>query len=141
MATRFHCLATDYDGTLAHDGIVEPSTVQALERLRASGRRLVMVTGRELEDLSRVFTRLDLFDHVVAENGAVLFTPATGAMRALADPPPPAFGDALAAAGVRPHVAAGTSSSRPGSRTRSPRSKRSASRGSSSRSSSTRARS
>jgi hydroxymethylpyrimidine pyrophosphatase-like HAD family hydrolase len=102
MATRFHCLATDYDGTLAHDGIVEPSTVQALERLKASGRRLVMVTGRELEDLSRVFSRLDLFEHVVAENGAVLFTPATGTMRALADPPPAAFGDALAAAGVQP---------------------------------------
>jgi hydroxymethylpyrimidine pyrophosphatase-like HAD family hydrolase len=99
---RFHCLATDYDGTLAHDGVVEPSTLQALERLKASGRRLVMVTGRELEDLSRVFSRLDLFDHVVAENGAVLFTPATGTMRALADPPPPAFGDALAAAGVQP---------------------------------------
>jgi len=102
MAMRFHCLASDYDGTLAHDGIVEASTIDALERLRESGRRLVMVTGRELEDLSRVFSRLDLFDHVVAENGAVLFTPSTGALRALADAPPPAFGDALAAAGVGP---------------------------------------
>ncbi len=99
---RFYCLATDYDGTLAHDGVVVPATIAALERLRESGRRLVMVTGRELEDLGRVFARLDLFDRVVAENGAVLFTPATGAVRTLADPPPAGFGDALAAAGVQP---------------------------------------
>src|SRR4029450_845337 len=99
---RFHCFATDYDGTLAHDGIVAPSTLQALEELKASGRRLVMVTGRELEDLSRVFSRVDLFDHVVAENGAVLFTPSSGTLRALTDRPPAAFGDARAAAGVRP---------------------------------------
>ena len=52
MVTRFHCLATDYDGTLAHHGMVERATVEALERLRASGRRLVMVTGRELDDLA-----------------------------------------------------------------------------------------
>jgi hydroxymethylpyrimidine pyrophosphatase-like HAD family hydrolase len=109
---RFYCLATDYDGTLAHDGIVPPTTVTALERLKESGRRLVMVTGRELEDLGRVFARLDLFDRVVAENGAVLFTPATGALRALAEPPPAAFGDALAAAKVeglsRGHVIVAT---------------------------------
>jgi hydroxymethylpyrimidine pyrophosphatase-like HAD family hydrolase len=101
-AMRFYCLATDYDGTIAHDGVVAPSTVAALERLKESGRRLVLVTGRELEDLSHVFPRLDLFDRVVAENGAVLFDPATGQLRPLAEPAPPAFGDALAAAGVRP---------------------------------------
>ena len=101
-AMRFYCLATDYDGTIAHDGVVAPSTVAALERLKESGRRLVLVTGRELEDLSGVFPRLDLFDQVVAENGAVLFTPSTGQLRTLAEPPPPSFGDALAAAGVRP---------------------------------------
>jgi hypothetical protein len=99
---RFYCLATDYDGTIAHDGVVAPSTIAALERLKESGRRLVLVTGRELEDLSRIFPRADLFDRIVAENGAVLFTPATGQLRTLADPPPAAFGDALAASGVRP---------------------------------------
>jgi hypothetical protein len=60
------------------------------------------VTGRELEDLSQAFPRLDLFDRVVAENGAVLFSPATGVLRTLVDPPPAAFYEALAAAGVQP---------------------------------------
>ena len=49
------CLATDYDGTLAHDGVVDSDTVDALVRLKRSGRKLVLVTGRELPDLSRFF--------------------------------------------------------------------------------------
>src|SRR4030095_12817385 len=44
-------LATDYDGTLAHHGRVDTETIAALERLKASGRYLLMVTGRELPDL------------------------------------------------------------------------------------------
>lgn len=70
---RYHVLATDYDGTLAQDGGVPPQAVEALERFRHSGRRLVLVTGRELGDLGRAFARLDLFDRVVAENGAILY--------------------------------------------------------------------
>ncbi len=72
---RYHALVTDYDDTLAHEGRVSEETVSALERLRASGRRLILVTGREVDDLGDVFDRLDLFDLVVAENGAVLFDP------------------------------------------------------------------
>src|SRR5262249_43299624 len=45
---RFRALATDYDGTLAHDGHVDAPTVDALRRLRDSGRLLILVTGREL---------------------------------------------------------------------------------------------
>jgi hydroxymethylpyrimidine pyrophosphatase-like HAD family hydrolase len=73
---RFEVLATDYDGTLAHHGSVAPETISALERLRRSGRRAFMVTGREIEDLKNIFSRLDLFDVVVAENGALLYYPA-----------------------------------------------------------------
>jgi len=32
---RYFALATDYDGTLAHDGVVSPATITALEQLRA----------------------------------------------------------------------------------------------------------
>jgi hydroxymethylpyrimidine pyrophosphatase-like HAD family hydrolase len=81
-------LATDYDGTLAHHGAVAGETARAIERLRATGRRTVLVTGRIVVDLARVFDRLDLFDLVVAENGAVLFDPARNVERALAEPPP-----------------------------------------------------
>jgi hypothetical protein len=62
---RYLALCTDYDGTLAHDGRVDRTTLAALEDLRLSGRKLVLVTGRELPDLMKVFDRLDLFDLVV----------------------------------------------------------------------------
>ncbi|HEY2385430.1 MAG TPA: HAD family hydrolase [Candidatus Binatia bacterium] len=99
---RYTALACDYDGTLAWDGRVDADTLRALERLRASGRALLMVTGRELDQLGTVFDRLDLFDRVVAENGALLYHPATGAQRLLADPPPEAFVEVLRQAGVEP---------------------------------------
>ena len=87
----FKALATDYDGTIAHDGVVDHLTLDALERLKHSGRRLVMVTGRELPDLQRVCPRLDLFDRIVAENGALLYTPGTREERPLGPPPPQDF--------------------------------------------------
>ena len=68
----FVALATDYDGTLAQHGSVDDRTCKALEEVRASGRKLIMVTGRDLPDLERVFERFDLFDLIVAENGALL---------------------------------------------------------------------
>lgn len=98
----FRALATDYDGTIAHDGVVDQVTIAALERIKRSGRRLVMVTGRELPDLERVCPRLDLFDRIVAENGALLYTPATKEQRPLGPPPPPAFVQRLEAIGVDP---------------------------------------
>ena len=99
---RYFALATDYDGTLAHDGIVSEPTVAALERFRASGRKLVLVTGRELPDLVRVFPRLDLFDRVVAENGALIYCPATREEQPLGEPPAEAFVAALRQRGVDP---------------------------------------
>src|SRR5579871_6560563 len=94
------CLATDYDGTLAEDGAVSDRTRKALEDFRRSGRKLVMVTGRELPDLFRVFPYIDLFDRIVAENGALLYTPSTKKERPLAPEPPAAFLDRLKADGV-----------------------------------------
>jgi HAD superfamily hydrolase (TIGR01484 family) len=73
----FIYLATDYNGTLAEDGVVAEETVAALRSLKQSGRRLVLVTGRELPDLQRVFSQLDLFDIAVVENGGLLVEPAT----------------------------------------------------------------
>jgi hydroxymethylpyrimidine pyrophosphatase-like HAD family hydrolase len=96
------CLATDYDGTIASDGNVVEATVEALEAFRQSGRKLILATGRELPDLGRVFSRLDLFDRVVAENGALLFNPATQKETPLAPPPSGRFVAALKAKGVVP---------------------------------------
>jgi HAD superfamily hydrolase (TIGR01484 family) len=97
---RYLALCCDYDGTLATHGALLPETIESLERLIASGRRLLMVTGRELEDLQRVCARLDLFEYVVAENGALLYHPATRAEQALAPRPPEAFVSRLRERGV-----------------------------------------
>jgi hypothetical protein len=99
---RYHALVTDYDGTLAHDGRVAEETISALERLRASGRRLILVTGREVDDLGSVFDRLDLFDLVVAENGALLFDPDSRDETVLCERPPERFVRALRDRGVSP---------------------------------------
>ncbi|WP_025602803.1 HAD family hydrolase [Burkholderia sp. WSM2230] len=98
---RFFALATDYDNTLASDGRVADATWDALERLRASGRQPILVSGREMDDLLEICPRLDLFSRVVAENGGVLYTPSTGTRRLLAPPPPPAFVDELRSRGLR----------------------------------------
>ena len=51
-------LATDYDGTIAWHGTVEPCTCRALQQFKDSGRELLLVTGRELPDLFSVFLGL-----------------------------------------------------------------------------------
>ncbi len=102
---RYLVLCCDYDGTLATHGRLLPETVEALERLIASGRRLVMVTGRELDDLQSVCERLDLFEYVVAENGALLYHPATRAEKTLAPAPTRRFRRAPARAGRRARLA------------------------------------
>lgn len=71
----FVALAVDYDGTVARDGRVDAATVAALEKVKKSGRKLILVTGRDLDDLRRVFPEMGIFDLVVAENGALLFDP------------------------------------------------------------------
>jgi hydroxymethylpyrimidine pyrophosphatase-like HAD family hydrolase len=102
LAEQYLALACDYDGTLAHDGVVDESVIAALSRWRAAGRRLLLVTGRELVDLRGTFTRLDLFHSIVLENGGVLYSPATGDEKALAELPSPQFLDALRDRGVSP---------------------------------------
>ena len=97
---RYLTLCTDYDGTLATEGTVFPETVAALKQLIASGRKPVLVTGRELDQLKTVCPCLDLFDYVVAENGALLYEPKTGTETLLAKRPSDSFVAALRARGV-----------------------------------------
>lgn len=99
---RYLALATDYDGTLATNGLVEDVAVAALERLKRAGRRRILVTGRELDELLAVFPRLDLFDRVVAENGGVLYRPERREESRLAEPPPALFVEELRRRGVGP---------------------------------------
>jgi len=97
---HYLALACDYDGTLAKDGRVSQHTITAIERVVASGRQLLLVTGRMVQDLQRVFPRLDLFTYVVAENGAMLYQPASSAEKSLGEAPPESFIQALHDRGV-----------------------------------------
>jgi hypothetical protein len=99
---NFCSLATDYDGTLAEDGRVAKSTIKALESLRRSGRTIILVTGRELAQLLEVFDRTGLFDWIVAENGALLYHPATRRKHLLSEPVPLHFVEELQRRGVSP---------------------------------------
>jgi hydroxymethylpyrimidine pyrophosphatase-like HAD family hydrolase len=99
---RFRVVAADYDGTLANDGRVAKNTLETLACVQESGRKLVLVTGRELESLQSVFPELGLFDLVVAENGALLYHPSTGEEKLLGKTPPAAFVAMLRRSGVNP---------------------------------------
>ncbi|MFO7304677.1 MAG: HAD-IIB family hydrolase [Gammaproteobacteria bacterium] len=102
---RYLALCTDYDGTIAHHGRVDAETIAALQSLRESGRKLVLVTGRVIPELESLFPRFDLFDVIVAENGALLHFPATQEQRLLAEPPPERFVQRLRERGVEPLLA------------------------------------
>jgi hydroxymethylpyrimidine pyrophosphatase-like HAD family hydrolase len=99
-------LACDYDGTLAYAGVVSAATVRALKRFRDSGRKLLLVTGRIMADLERIFPKLDLFDCAVAENGPVLLDPRTRERTILARWPSERFAGELRKSGV-PDVSVG----------------------------------
>jgi hydroxymethylpyrimidine pyrophosphatase-like HAD family hydrolase len=99
---RYFALACDYDGTMAHSGVASKSTVEALKKVAASGRKLILVTGRQVDDLRAWFPDVGVFDRVVAENGAILYRPGSGEMKILAPPPPEAFIAALRAQNVSP---------------------------------------
>jgi hydroxymethylpyrimidine pyrophosphatase-like HAD family hydrolase len=99
---RYLVLATDYDGTIAHFGRVSADTLAALMKLKETGRRLVLVTGRELDELLEIFPEIGLFDWVVAENGALLYRPSDREEKVLAEPPSAEFVLALQQRGVGP---------------------------------------
>ena len=97
---HFRGIACDYDRTLANEGRVDPETLDALRRGRASGHKMVLITGRPLDDLRTLFPDLPVFDMVVAENGAVLLDPASGLEQSLCTSPPAGFLELLRARGV-----------------------------------------
>lgn len=92
---RYFALACDYDGTLAHHGVVEQKTIDAVKGLKKSGRRAILVTGRHLDDLENVFPELNIFDCIVGENGGLLYFPSSRSTKLLGPPPQTDFVEAL----------------------------------------------
>lgn len=99
---HFLALAVDYDGTIAENGNVPEHVCTALASLKASGRKLLLITGRELQALKHHFTQLDLFDLVVVENGALLYDPRTDTEELIADSASTALVERLRDKGVSP---------------------------------------
>lgn len=99
---RYHVLACDFDGTIAHHEYVDENTLNQLKKIKYSNRKLILVTGRELRDLERVFPAYKVFDHIVAENGALLLDTATGKEELLGAAPDLQFVQSLENNGVLP---------------------------------------
>ena len=99
---RYFCVACDYDGTLAEHGRVSQRTVDALKRLRGTGRKLILASGRQLDDLISVFPDIPLFECVVAENGGLLYHVPTATATVLAEAPSAELIDELRRRDVQP---------------------------------------
>jgi HAD superfamily hydrolase (TIGR01484 family) len=99
---RYRCLICDYDGTIAKDGHCAPSTIEAIGRVHASGRKLILATGRQLSELQEALPECAVFDRIVVENGAVLYRPASRESKVLTSPPLSQFVDELRRRGVQP---------------------------------------
>jgi HAD superfamily hydrolase (TIGR01484 family) len=97
---RYQALACDYDGTIAHDGHVDRETAAALNRVLMSGRKLILVTGRELPEILEIFPEIRMFHRVVAENGGLIYRPATEEQIPLGSPPPEGFVTELVRRGI-----------------------------------------
>lgn len=76
--------------------------MDGLVRFKMSGGKLILVTGRELEDLTQVGPDLRVFDFVVAENGALLYRPEMRKAQSLAGRPAQSFINQLHRRGVHP---------------------------------------
>lgn len=99
---RWRALATDYDGTIATDGVVDEPTANSLKKLRERHAAVLLVTGREMSDLLRLPLDLKMFDLIVAENGGVIYQPHDGETQVLGGGPPEGFVDQLHRRGVAP---------------------------------------
>jgi hydroxymethylpyrimidine pyrophosphatase-like HAD family hydrolase len=93
-------LATDGDGTLMRGGYLARSTIAALKQWRRAGKKLLLVTGETPKELCD-FKHLELFDRLIAENGAVLMDCRRKHERKLAKPAPPRLIRALKEAGIK----------------------------------------
>src|SRR5436189_3286799 len=99
---RYLIAAFDYDGTIAHHGGVSEKVIDALERLKASKRKIILVTGRELDEIKTGSPAHRLFDRIVAENGALIYNPSTLEERLLGEVPPQSFIEDLKKNNVAP---------------------------------------
>jgi hydroxymethylpyrimidine pyrophosphatase-like HAD family hydrolase len=97
---KLSAVALDYDGTIAFDDRPDVSVLTAIASARRRNVRVILVTGRILDELRRVAGDLRFVDVVVAENGAVIHFPETGHTSVLAPLIPAAFASRLGQQGI-----------------------------------------
>jgi hydroxymethylpyrimidine pyrophosphatase-like HAD family hydrolase len=97
-------LACDFDGTGAANGRLAPEVAAVLGAARSRGYVTLLVTGRVFEDLQAADVDFASFDAVVAENGAIVWLPATNRTIQLGTPPPDEFLAELRARNVAYHA-------------------------------------
>jgi phosphoglycolate phosphatase (TIGR01487 family) len=96
-------LASDYDNTLTSlHNQVSQTTINALERWKASGRMFMLVTGRQVNSLQCIFPAINLCDIIVAENGGVIYSPQTNEEQVIGEAPPDILVQTLRERGVDP---------------------------------------
>ncbi len=99
MMSVYSAIAIDYDGTLTRTPRPSAEVLAAVREARAQGRKVLLCTGRILDELRTDFPEVqDHFDAIVGENGAVALT-RTGE-RALAPAVPAELETALHMHGV-----------------------------------------
>jgi hydroxymethylpyrimidine pyrophosphatase-like HAD family hydrolase len=91
VGVKLSVIALDYDGTITKGDGLEPAVREAIAAARTNGIVVLLVTGRILEELERAAGSLHFVDGVVAENGAVLYFPASGHLSMHAPLIPAAF--------------------------------------------------
>lgn len=97
---KLAAIALDYDGTIAVNGIMDPSVRSVIGEARGAGIAVILATGRRLGDLARAAGDLTCFDAIVAENGSVIHFPSRGRHVLLGYPPNLAFVEELRRRGV-----------------------------------------
>jgi hydroxymethylpyrimidine pyrophosphatase-like HAD family hydrolase len=98
----FQLLACDYDGTLATEGAIPETAMEALLEARNKGCRLALVTGRGFDELRRICPWTSLFEVVIAENGGVIYWPEREEVELRGAPPAGRFLEALNRRGLSP---------------------------------------
>ncbi|HET92086.1 MAG TPA: HAD family phosphatase [Chloroflexi bacterium] len=73
-------IASDFDGTISQGERLAPKVRRALHHWRQRGQFTVLVSGRPFDFLHALQEREQVFDLIVAENGAVLYNPVNDAM-------------------------------------------------------------
>ena len=67
-------IATDYDGTLNRNGVIDDETRAAIDRWRADGRYFGVVTGRGIDFYDTAKEVRLPFDYLIVYNGSLVLS-------------------------------------------------------------------